>query len=63
VFGNGKENMDGLMDDIVTYMEYAHIAINPHKCKILVLNRNESVDTDFILSDANGQLNTVRELR
>jgi hypothetical protein len=63
VFGNSKENMDILMDDIVTYTEYTHIAINPDKCKILVSNRNESVDTDFTLSDGNRQLNAVKELK
>jgi hypothetical protein len=51
--GNSKENMDRLMDDIVTHMEYVHIAINLDKCKFLVSNRNESVYADFTLSDAN----------
>jgi hypothetical protein len=54
MFGSSKERMDRLMDGIVTYMEYAHIALNHDKCKILVSNRNELADTDFTLSDVNG---------
>jgi hypothetical protein len=38
LFSNSKENMNRLMDGIVTYMEYVHIAINPNQYKILSSN-------------------------
>jgi hypothetical protein len=52
LFANSKENMDHLIDEVITYMNYAQININPDRCKILVYNRNGEVDPDFTLPDA-----------
>jgi hypothetical protein len=59
LFANSKENIDHLIDGVITYMNYAQININPDKCKILVYNRNEEVDPDFTLPDAQGILQAL----
>jgi hypothetical protein len=52
LFANSKENMDHLIDGMITYMNYAQININPDKCKILVYDRSGEVNVDFTLPDA-----------
>jgi hypothetical protein len=51
--------MNKLMEDAITYMNYAHVANNPDKCKILVSNRNEIIDIDFTLPDADNALQVI----
>jgi hypothetical protein len=59
LFANSKENMNHLIDGVITYMNYAQININPDKCKFLVYNRNGEVDADFTLPHAQGVLQAL----
>jgi hypothetical protein len=51
--------MNKLTEDVITYMNYAHIANNPDKCKILVSNRSGIIGVDFALPDADNVLQVI----
>jgi hypothetical protein len=42
--------MNQLIDGIVSFMKFAHISLNPDKCKMIVYDSTDQLNGEFMLS-------------